>query len=220
MKRALVVLCRHGNTFNAGEPAFMVGAREDLALTEHGRAQGIALGRELRLAGVVIDRVYSGPLKRTREFAEVIINELGRDNFTESGYRIDARLLELDYGLWSGLTRDEILALHYGAEGLERWEGVGEYPQGVGFSPSREQVAHELLGLLNELNTLGGVSLIVTSNGRLRVLGGLVTGDLTKSWKVGTGRVCVLEGRDAGLTAGGWGVLGWDEGLQGIKKFF
>ena len=48
MKR-LVILCRHGNTFNAGEKVFMVGAQEDLPLTEHGCRQATQLGEAIRL---------------------------------------------------------------------------------------------------------------------------------------------------------------------------
>jgi probable phosphoglycerate mutase len=181
----------------------------------------MALGGGLRSVGVAIDRVFSGPLRRTREFAEVVIKELGQP---KGNYLIDERLTELDYGLWGGLTKDEIVA-RYGAACLENWEALGEYPSGVGFSPSREQVTEELKGLLSELSTLGGVSLVVTSNGRLRVLGALVTGDKTRSWKVGTGRFCVLEAE-----GDGWRVLGWDLGvakssstggqIEGLEKIF
>ena len=65
-----------------------------------GRAQAAALGR--RLAGVAFERVITSPLQRAVETARLVFP--GRELET------DARLLEMDYGAWEGLTYEQITA--------------------------------------------------------------------------------------------------------------
>ena len=43
----LLLLARHGNTFNKGDKIVWVGARTDLPLTAKGREQALALGQAL-----------------------------------------------------------------------------------------------------------------------------------------------------------------------------
>lgn len=90
-----LLLTRHGLA-DAGE--VMLGAHLDLPLTPEGRAQARALGR--RLAGLGMDRVLSSPLKRALETARLVV---GRQPV-----ETDARLVELDYGAWEGLTYAQI----------------------------------------------------------------------------------------------------------------
>lgn len=73
-----------------------------VAMTERGRAE-IAATAE-RLAGDNIAAIYSSPLQRTRESAEIVAARLGlpiefRDEF-----------IELDFGEWTGLSFDDIRA--------------------------------------------------------------------------------------------------------------
>ncbi len=72
----LLLLARHGNTFNKGDKVVWVGARTDLPLTAKGREQAQALGQALVPFAPQIKRVVSGPLLRTREHAAVICEAL------------------------------------------------------------------------------------------------------------------------------------------------
>jgi probable phosphoglycerate mutase len=72
----LLLLARHGNTFEAGEMAIWVGARTDLPLTARGREQAHALAARLQPVKPRIERVIAGPLKRTREHAVIICERL------------------------------------------------------------------------------------------------------------------------------------------------
>jgi broad specificity phosphatase PhoE len=199
--RHLVVLCRHGNTFNAGEKVVMVGAREDLPLTEAGYAQADVVADALRSASLVPARVYAGPLRRTSEFARRIIERLGFNK----GAAIDPRLTELDYGEWSGLSDHEI-AERWGASVLEAWQLRGVRPQGVRFYPSEVELESEVRSLLKELQSGQGLSLVISSNGRLREFGRQVSqGDEAGALKVRTGKVCVLE-----FVNDLWRILWWD----------
>lgn len=198
--RRLVVLCRHGNTFNAGEKVVMVGAGQDLALTVVGKAQAASVGQALKQVGLIPQRVVAGPLRRTREFADIVSELVGGSlNVT-----IDNRLTELDYGAWGGLS-DEEIRQQWGDESLRRWQSEGVRPTGVAFAPSEEQLEHEVRDILRELSILEGITLVVTSNGRLRECARILSGAPSK---VRTGHLCVLEL----LPSGSWNVVCWDCG--------
>ncbi len=68
----LLLLARHGNTFDKGDKVVWVGARTDLPLTSKGREQAQALGQALAPSAARIKRIISGPLLRTRDAATII----------------------------------------------------------------------------------------------------------------------------------------------------
>jgi broad specificity phosphatase PhoE len=198
--RRLVLLCRHGNTFSRGEKVVMVGAREDLSLTEFGREQGVLMGAAIRSAKVYIDDVCTGPLKRTREYAEII-----RATAQISALvTVDQRLIELDYGAWGGLSDDEIVKLS-GEEALRRWHHESIRPSDVPFIPSEEVLRAECLSFLRDISQSHGVSLVVTSNGRLREFGKIIAPVEGASYKVRTGCGSLIEWADDR-----WKILAWD----------
>jgi broad specificity phosphatase PhoE len=203
--RRIAVLGRHGNTFEAGEKVVMVGAREDLPLTEAGRNQARAVGLALAPLcsefGSEIGSVRAGPLRRTRDFASLILETLALSKQVS----IDQRLVELDYGEWSGLSDPEIVALSGSTAALKAWQERGERPVGVSFTPSAEELERETCALLDDLSVQDGLSIVITSNGRLREVGRLLSQDPQRSWKVGTGKLCVLE-----YVNRSWRILGWD----------
>jgi probable phosphoglycerate mutase len=59
----MFVIVRHGNTFEAGEPARRIGARTDLPLTPAGVAQAEALGRHFAQQGWHFGRALVSPLR-------------------------------------------------------------------------------------------------------------------------------------------------------------
>ena len=73
-----------------------------VGLTEHGRDEIAAVAE--RLAGEGIAALYSSPLDRTRESAEIIAARLG----LPIAFRDD--LIELDFGEWTGATFEAIRA--------------------------------------------------------------------------------------------------------------
>lgn len=202
MKR-IAVLCRHGNTFNKGDKVVMVGAREDLPLTAQGEEQGRSVGQAFKRCGIAPSFIASGPLLRTRVFAECLKEQSG----ASCGVEIENRLVEFDYGAWSGLSNEEIVALH-GVEALTAWQERGERPSGTSFSPSTEVARADARTLLDDLSTRVGVSVVVTSNGRLREFGALLSPPqhiASAPYKVRTGGSCVLV-----QNGPSWEVRGWD----------
>jgi alpha-ribazole phosphatase/probable phosphoglycerate mutase len=93
-----IYLIRHGETaWNADNNRYC--GRTDLPLTEKGLKQAEALRQTL--AGITLDGVFSSPLQRAFTTAQIA-----------SGANVikDERLIEADFGLWEGKTKEEFIA--------------------------------------------------------------------------------------------------------------
>ncbi|MCA8971875.1 MAG: histidine phosphatase family protein [Planctomycetes bacterium] len=201
-----LLLARHGNTFGPGERVVWVGKNQDLHLVERGREQAMALASAIERAGKRIVAVRCGPLARTREFAGIIVDRLGLQ-----AARIDERLDELDYGRWSGLTREEILE-RFGADELDAWTAHSQWPRRARFGSDASTVTKEVRALALELTNAhreagsDAAVLLVSSNGRLRYFLDLVPDEFERrtregTFAVGTGRACRIDVARDGLTA-------------------
>jgi broad specificity phosphatase PhoE len=204
----LLLLARHGNTFEAGEAATWVGARTDLPLTAKGREQAAALGAALEAFKPRLKRIVAGPLKRTREHAEIAARATGFGAPVE----IDERLREIDYGAWENKTSDQIRAEGGEAE-LAAWDKRGVWPSAPGWAPPPGVIAQNAAEIAQGLAAaLSGdeAALVVTSNGILRFFLELVPGAFggmaaDGALKVATGHCCALAFED-----GAWRVAFWN----------
>ena len=97
-----LIVIRHGETVWNSERR-MQGQRNS-ALSELGRAQARALGR--RLQSERFDYLYSSDLDRAYETAQAVATLTGHE------IRLDQRLRERAFGIFEGLTRDEMAARH------------------------------------------------------------------------------------------------------------
>lgn len=108
-----VILLRHGETaYNADGNRYC--GRTDIGLTEKGLAQAEKVYKTLK--NVSIDAVYASPLERARKTAEIA-----------SGNHpviTDERIIEADFGLWEGKTKEE-----FNAEDPELWRQWMKDPQ-------------------------------------------------------------------------------------------
>ncbi len=93
-------LLRHGEHGLLGR--VLAGRMPGVGLTERGRAEIAAIAE--RLAGEPIAAIYSSPLQRTRESAEIVAARLQ----LPIEFRDD--VIELDFGEWTGSTFDAIRA--------------------------------------------------------------------------------------------------------------
>jgi probable phosphoglycerate mutase len=93
-------LLRHGEHGLLGR--VLAGRMPGVGLTERGRAEIAAVAE--RLAGEPIAAIYSSPLQRTRESAEIVAARLQ----LPIEFRDD--VIELDFGEWTGATFDAIRA--------------------------------------------------------------------------------------------------------------
>ncbi len=133
------MLTRHGHTVRS-EPEQYLGRHVDAPLSERGRGEAAALAK--RLAPVHVDRIVTSPLGRAVETAGILAS--GRGIAVEQ----DDRLAELDYGVWEGLTIDEIERRFPG-----EYELYDDNPaiHHVGGGESGQQVATRLAALLDDV---------------------------------------------------------------------
>jgi broad specificity phosphatase PhoE len=110
-----VTLVRHGQTERSKLAAY--SGRLDVALTETGREQARHVAQAL--AGAGVDAVVTSPLVRAHDTARAIADATG------APLRVDQRLIEIDYGPFEGLDRDEALARFGAAFGDWRADPFG-----------------------------------------------------------------------------------------------
>jgi broad specificity phosphatase PhoE len=122
-----LICVRHGRT--AWNAARRFQGQTDIPLDDEGLAQAQALAAHLR--DERFDFAFASDLNRARTTAETI---LGRRTVA---LELSPELREMHFGLWEGLTWDEIIArwpklnvsgekvpMHYTAEGGESWEAL------------------------------------------------------------------------------------------------
>jgi len=156
-----LILARHGNTFAKGDKVVWIGRHEDLPLTKEGEEQAKRLGEALR--DVPLEAVFTSQLIRAREFARIALETAGTDLIPV----IDERLSELDYGVWGGLTSEEIRG-KFGSEALDQWESASIWPKGDIWGSREEEVLQDITSLVSELRLREGPVLVVSSSGTLR----------------------------------------------------
>tara|TARA_R110002072_G_scaffold119431_1_gene252250 strand:+ start:311 stop:928 length:618 start_codon:yes stop_codon:yes gene_type:complete len=159
----LLILARHGNTFEPGETPVWVGAREDLPLAEKGLEQAEALGTALSDRDIQPARIMSGPLIRTRKAAEIVRDRLA----SALAIEIDDRLKEIDYGSWGGKSDDQIIA-EFGEDALAAWRDRNERPANADWSPDAATLRANAMAVLQDSQSDTGPVLVITSNGILR----------------------------------------------------
>ena len=124
-----------------GEPAIfgrLNGRLPGVGLSEKGRAEAAA--QVGQLGGEKIEAIYSSPMQRTRETAEIVAERLG----LPIRYRED--VIEIDYGEWTGLTFDQIRQ-------DERWQmwsrsrSIAAVPGGESWRQVQERVVGALFAL-------------------------------------------------------------------------
>jgi probable phosphoglycerate mutase len=128
-------LLRHGEPNVFGR---INGRLPGVGLSDKGRGEIAAVAE--RFAAEKIEAIYSSPLQRTRETAEIVADRLG----LPVQYRED--VIELDFGEWTGLTADEIRR-------DERWQmwancrSIAAIPGGESWRQVQDRVVHALFDL-------------------------------------------------------------------------
>jgi probable phosphoglycerate mutase len=202
MSNVDLFFARHGDTFAPGQKVVWAGSKNDLPLAPRGIEQARALGEALRRCRVAPVRVLTGPLERTREFARLALAAM--DSAVVP--RIEPRLDEIDYGLWSGLTNGEV---------IERF-----WPRNAEWGGSEASVQGELHSLIRELVASGDSPvLLVSSNGRLRYVLTLIERELERrvreqKFKIKTGHLACLHWDGERFSLPFWDVAPADLGVS------
>ena len=143
---------RHGQTIWNVENK-ICGAT-DIALTDLGHAQGIALGERIAKAGLQIDEIRYSPLMRATDTAKHIADITGIPCVEE------IRLKEQNFGKYESAARNDAQFQIAKKEFINHYEG-GE---------SMLQLAQRIYNLLDELKQDDKVYLLVAHNGIARVV--------------------------------------------------
>jgi len=113
----LVLLVRHGLTPTTGVK--LPGRARGLHLSDEGRRQAEAAAARIAKVAKVI-AIYSSPLERARETAQIIAKA------RNMAVRIERGLLELDIGRWTGMALKD-------AGSKPEWKAVQQHPSGFRF---------------------------------------------------------------------------------------
>jgi broad specificity phosphatase PhoE len=131
-----ILLARHGETDWNREGRFQGHA--DPPLNRIGRAQAVDLS--VALMAEELAAVYSSPLRRALETAEVVAASHGLEPVPVDGLR------EVDVGSWSGLTRAEVEERF--PEQFARWLEYGQgWEDGETYEEMGRRAVAALLGL-------------------------------------------------------------------------
>ncbi|MFQ5851005.1 MAG: histidine phosphatase family protein [Candidatus Binatia bacterium] len=115
-------LLRHGETTWNQEKRWQ--GQADVPLSEAGIEQARSLALQLRKEGNPIAAVHSSPLSRALHTAGIIADALGLRPFSDPFW------CEMNIGVWSGLTTEEVIARH--TKDWERIRAGEDLPRGGG----------------------------------------------------------------------------------------
>lgn len=147
----MIYFTRHGES-EANLKGVFAGQRDDSALTPKGIKEAKATGNDIKRKKLQIDRIIASPLKRSKETANIIADCIGLDRST---IELDERLSEYDMGSLSGTPKKNIKAFEYTS------------------APDAEDVSafqDRVMGLLQEIKTFSGNTLIVSHSGVGRII--------------------------------------------------
>jgi ribonuclease H / adenosylcobalamin/alpha-ribazole phosphatase len=109
-----VVLLRHGDTSFSPERRFSGVGSSDPPLSASGRDQARRAAYSALLREVPVTEVLTSSMTRCQETAQIVAAALG------VSMSIDRDLREMDFGLWEGMTFDEVQERY--PEDLQRWK--------------------------------------------------------------------------------------------------
>jgi broad specificity phosphatase PhoE len=152
-----IFLARHGESdWNV---ARRFQGHSDRPLTERGREQAHALAD--LVASEEIEAVYTSPLSRARETAEIVAARVGLEPVALPELR------EVDTGSWSGLSRADVETRF--PEGFTRWRSGGS---GWEDGETYEEMAERVIGALRTIaeDHPDGRVLIISHGGPIRAI--------------------------------------------------
>lgn len=159
MKATTLLLVRHGET--AWNAEHRIQGHLDIPLSPHGIRQAAQLAE--RLANEPIDAIYSSQLARAWLTAEAVAGRTGATLTAE------ARLCERCFGIFEGLTLDEIATRH--PERFRQWR-ERDPRWAIEGGESGQQLIDRVLAALHEIveRHRGATVLVVSHGGVLDVV--------------------------------------------------
>jgi probable phosphoglycerate mutase len=155
-----LILIRHGEVPGIDPPRFR--GRMDLALTDRGQAQALALGEWVR-DHFTVTAIHSSPLTRCIDTAKAIAGPLAQE------VRVSMDLTDSDYGRWTGLTHPDAAARD--PEPFRAWQRdpcVNPPPDGETLRQVEVRVTGAVQAILRRYTD--GSVVLVTHDAIIRVL--------------------------------------------------
>jgi broad specificity phosphatase PhoE len=156
---ARVYLVRHGET-EWNRDGNRYAGRTDLDLSDFGREQARLASQAL--AHIPFGAVYCSTLKRSRVTAEIVAGERGLPLV------VRPELVEIDFGAWEGLTREEIERDH--AESWRAWRADPETARAGGTGETGREACDRMVTCIEEILAGEGAVLAVGHNSVNRLL--------------------------------------------------
>ena len=183
--RTRIYVVRHGTTLLNRENRYR--GRRNVPLDQGGWDDAWSAAKELE--GITLAAVYSSPLRRARDTAQIVADVAGVAVVEDL-----PGLVNLDYGHWEGLTTDE--ASERDREEFQRYQEYGEgasCPNGERLDDAalRMLLSLRLIAALHPGRSVGAVSHAATV--RLAISG--VTGGPRADWRASlpNGSVTVFD---------------------------
>ncbi|WP_414576211.1 histidine phosphatase family protein [Anabaena sp. CCY 9402-a] len=100
-----VIIVRHGqSTYNTER---RIQGRTDVSrLTEKGRSDASKVGKAL--SNIAFNAIYSSPLQRAKQTADIIYGELASDSGKSSVVQTSDQLMEIDLPLWAEMLSSDV----------------------------------------------------------------------------------------------------------------
>lgn len=161
-----LVLARHGESEWNAQNRFT--GRADPALTKIGEQQSWAIGKALRIAGMLPTTVFTSTLLRARISTKFIL--YGAEIPEQAAYATDA-LIERDYGELTGMNRD-VANKKFGAEQVRIWRRstTEAPPGGESLTATAERTRPFLENNILPATRYGKVCLVVAHGNTIRSL--------------------------------------------------
>jgi broad specificity phosphatase PhoE len=181
MTAARVYLARHGVT-QANLDVIHAGM-SDVPLLPEGREQARQLAERVSALGV--ETVWTSPIRRARETAEIVARHGGLPLFE------DPNLREMDVGDWEGLTDDQIRDGY--PDAFRRWQ---QDPASFRLRgrETLDAVRDRMVSALERIAASGGPALVISHSEPIRLLRVHYSdGDLNRFAEFTPGHVELLE---------------------------
>jgi probable phosphoglycerate mutase len=210
MEKTLVIV-RHGNTFAPGQTPTRIGTKTDIPLVEESKSRNA--GKYLLQKGIIPDKIFAAPLKRTMQTANLIISEMNlnvnvisNSNFTEIDYGEDENKTEeqvkyrlgmkyiTDNNLSGNFSENEIAG--YGNIAINLWNTKAIVPSG--WNVDVGNIITSWKNLVNDIADNETV-LICSSNGIIRFAPYILSEAEAKNFgnihdlKVSTGSISIFK---------------------------
>lgn len=179
-----VLLIRHGHVDGLAPERFR--GRWDLPLTPLGQRQALVVAEYVRQRWPQTQAVFASPLARCRDTATAIAMALGLRMETVAG------LVDLDYGICQGLTRDEAAA-HWPSL-VARWfvkPHRVQFPGGESLFAMAARAGQTLTSCLNTAPPDGTIALVAHDSVNRALLCQILGMTLSNYWRLRQDPCCV-----------------------------